>query len=54
MIMKKTVNQELEHTKTDERTGNKSRKEDCGKILENVTSVYSVALLSQHNTFKYI
>jgi len=40
--------------RTDEKAGNKSRKEDCGKRYDNVTSVNSVAILSQHNTFKYI
>jgi len=48
MILKMTVNQEQEHTKST------SRKEDCGKIHENVPSVYCVAVLSQYNTFKYI
>jgi len=40
--------------RTDERTGKTSKKEDCGKIHEYVTSVHSVALLSQYNTFKHI
>ena len=39
--------------RTDGRAGNKSRKEDCGKIHKNVPSVYSAALLSQHNTINY-
>jgi len=38
----------------DEKARNTSRKEDCGKIHENVPSIYSVVVLSQHNTFKYI
>ena len=37
-----------------ERAENKSRKLDCKKIHENVTSVHSVAFLSHYNTFKYI
>jgi len=45
MIQKKAAN-------TDARTGKTSKKEDCGKVHENVTSVHSVALLSPHNTFK--
>jgi len=40
-------------TRIDERAENKSRKEDCKKIHENVTSVHSVAVLSHYNTFKY-
>ena len=40
--------------RTDKRAGNKSRKEGCGKIHENVPSVYCVAVLPQYNTFKYI
>jgi len=40
--------------RTDERTRNKSRKEGCGKIHEILHSVHSVALLPQHETFKYI
>jgi hypothetical protein len=38
----------------DERARNKSRKEDCRKIHENVPSVYCVAVLSDYNTFKCI
>jgi len=40
--------------RTNERVGNKSRREDCGKIHENGTLVHSVAVLSQYITFKYI
>jgi hypothetical protein len=39
---------------TDERAGSKTRKEGCGKIRECVHSVYSVAVLFNYNTFKYI
>jgi len=35
--------------RTDERDGNKSRKDDYGKIHENVPSVQCVAVLSFHN-----
>ena len=41
--------------RTDESAGNKSRKEDCGKIHENVPSVYCVAVLSHYthlNTYE--
>ena len=38
----------------DERAGNKSRKLDCKKIHDNVTSVHSVTVLSHYNIFKYI
>jgi len=53
MIQKKTVTQELEHKKTDEKTRNKSRKEDYRNINENVPSQHSVSVLSHYSTFKY-
>jgi len=54
MIQKKTVIRNQNTKRTDERIGKTSKKEDCGKIHENVFSVHSVALLSTHNTFKHI
>jgi len=40
--------------RTDGKAGKKSRKEDCGKINENVPSEHPVSIQSNCNMFKYI
>ena len=53
MIQKKTVIRNQNTKRTDEKAGNKSRKEDCRKINEKVPSEHFVSVLSHCNTFKY-